>query len=62
MPGEGYTGRYAGRVRFFLIEGLLPSEATDDFGRLRMLDASGAVLAVDDNEPTSRRVRLVASA
>ena len=58
VPGEGYTGRYAGRVRFFLVETVQPSGDSDDFGALRMLDASGAVLAVDDNGTTTRRERL----
>src|SRR4051794_1248449 len=46
VPGDGYAGRYAGRVRFFAGETVATGEESDDLGRLRMLDASGAVVGV----------------
>jgi hypothetical protein len=60
VPGDGYAGRYAGRVRFFAGERLLSGDdESDDLGQLRMLDASGTVVGVaGEAERNEHNVRL----
>ena len=60
LAGEAYTGRYAGRVRFFLGEVTLSGKDSDDDPvAVRMLDASGAVIGVERApSPTVRQTVL----
>jgi hypothetical protein len=56
LAGEAYTGRHAGRVRFFLGTITLPDGVTDDDPvSVRMLDASGAVIGVAASPDAERR-------
>src|SRR3954470_1976758 len=60
VAGDGYAGRYAGRVRFFAGETVASGEDSDDLGELRMLDASGTVVGVaGEAERHDRDVRLL---
>ena len=59
LAGDAYTGRAAGRVRFFLGEITLTDKADDDPALVRMLDASGTVIGVaDDGRGVKRRLQL----
>jgi hypothetical protein len=59
-PGDGYAGRFAGRVRFFAGEIVVSGDDEDDLGQLRMLDASGAVVGVFGYpDAPDRHVRLL---
>ena len=59
LPGDPYTGRHAGRVRFFLGEITLPEKADDEPALVRMLDASGTVIGVADrSEGIERRLQV----
>jgi hypothetical protein len=60
LAGEAYTGRYAGRVRFFLGEITLRGKDTDDDpATVRMFDAAGAVIGADEDESVSRSQRVL---
>ena len=60
LAGDAYTGRYAGRVRFFLGEVTLAAkDADDDPALVRMLDASGAVIGVARSPTPTRSVELL---
>ena len=59
LAGDAYTGRSAGRVRFFLGEITLTDKADDDPALVRMLDASGTLIGVaDDGRGVERRLQL----
>ena len=56
LAGEAYTGRNAGRVRFFL--GQVTSVDVDDGPRtIRLLDAGGTVIGVAKSPDTERAAR-----
>jgi hypothetical protein len=56
LAGEAYTGRNAGRVRFFLGTIVLPERfASDNQVSVRLFDASGAVIGVAQSPDVERR-------
>jgi hypothetical protein len=60
VDGSAYQGRQAGLVRFFLGDATVPSDDIDDDPvRVRLLDASGAVIGVVKDPDSERSVRLM---
>ncbi|WP_157592008.1 hypothetical protein [Solirubrobacter soli] len=59
VAGEAYTGRDAGRVRFFLGELTLGEDADDDPDSVRVLDASGTVIGVPVSDSVLRKARVL---
>ena len=60
VDGSAYQGRQAGLVRFFLGETTLPEEDVDDDPvRVRLLDASGAVIGVAKDQDAEQSVALM---
>lgn len=59
IAGEAYTGRYAGRVRFFLGEAMVAKDTEDNPRTLRMLDGNGAVIGVGIGPDSNRKARVL---